>query len=351
MTEAFTAPGVTVHLGDCLDILPKLPAGSVHAVITDAPYGLEFMGRDWDAPWRTGNGLRRSRNPTDAGRGSAFGRLSRTSPEYAAGPGYQQWCTQWAAACTRVLRPGGHLVTFGGTRTWHRLACGIEDAGLEIRDSIDWIYAQGFPKSLNVAKAMSASAVPGAANQARAWKGWGTALKPGHEPIVIARKPLRGTVAANVTTYQAGALHIDACRTGNSQPEEPTVTHGTLRLGDPGGSAVSRMPPSGRWPANVIFSHSHGCSDDRCLPGCPVAELAAQSGTRRSGANPARRHSDRGGFRDVYAKFAGSPDCNPARGAETGTANGTSQSSATSPRRLPRNGRGCPGSPTRQSSR
>jgi DNA modification methylase len=180
MTLAFAAPGITVYLGDCLDILPTLPAGSVHAVITDAPYGLEFMGREWDSPWRARNGFRRSRSMDDAGRDSTFGRLSRTSPEYAAGIGYQQWCAEWAAACMRVLRPGGHLVTFAGPRTSHRLACGIEDAGLEIRDTIDWIYAQGFPKSVNVSKAITKAfgGTPEAAQAAREWHGWGTAVKP-----------------------------------------------------------------------------------------------------------------------------------------------------------------------------
>lgn len=297
MALAYSVPGATVHLGDCLDVLPGLPADTAHAVVTDAPYGMEFMGRDWDAPWRTGNGLRRSRNPADAGRDTAFGRVSRTSPEYAAGPGYQQWCAQWAAACARVLRPGGHLVTFGGTRTAHRLACGLEDAGLEIRDTIDWIYAQGFPKSLNVANAIR-KAFRGTplAERALDWEGWGTALKPSHEPILIARKPFHGTVAANVVEYQTGGLHIDAARTGTREAAD-----------------------EGRWPANTAFTHASGCTDDgSCLIGCPIAELVDQTGTHRSGANPTRRHADN--VRVVYGRFAGDEECHPARGPETGTA-------------------------------
>lgn len=358
MTVVFSAATLTVHLGDCLDVLPGLPAGSVHAVVTDPPYGLEFMSRDWDAPWRTGNGFRRRRNRADAGRDSAFGRASRTSPEYAAGPGYQAWCTAWSAACLRVLKPGGHLVAFGSPRTWHRLACGIEDAGFEIRDSIDWIYAQGFPKSLNVAKAIDKAArgtpqstagpaSPGhgryktqategrrgpgdtGTDQARRWNGWGTGLKPAHEPILLARKPLTGTVAANVIAHQAGALHIDACRTGTRQPQSYTVNRrkpgatinrdGTWNESGPGAATVTGTLPAGRWPANIVFSHAPGCDEGTgCQPGCPVADLAAQAGNRRSGANPVRRHSDV--FRFVYGHFPGNPACRPARGAETGSA-------------------------------
>jgi DNA modification methylase len=188
--------GVTLHHGDCLDVLRSLPDCSVDSVVTDPPYGLEFMGKDWDGA----DGFRRSLNPNDAGRDNAFGRTSRTSPEYRttskakagmSGTGYtdgaerlerpshmgglnpkcrncdkwqrggnpcrcdapdfpnerlprlhtfQRWCEAWATECLRVLKPGGHLLAFGGTRTWHRLACAVEDAGFEVRDSIAWLY-------------------------------------------------------------------------------------------------------------------------------------------------------------------------------------------------------------------
>ena len=351
MTVVFSAATLIVHLGDCLDVLPGLPVGNVHAVVTDPPYGLEFMSRDWDAPWRTGNGFRRRRNHADAGRDSPFGRASPTSPEYAAGPGYQAWCTAWAAGATalRVLKPGGHLLAFGGPRTWHRLACGIEGAGFEIRDSIDWIYAQGFPKSLNVAKAIDKAArgtpqgnadpaspghgryktqategrrgpgdtgqgysagpgqfmdAPASApldeprtDQARRWNGWGTGLKP------AARADPAGPQAAGRNgrrqrhRHQAGALHIDACRTGNRQPHSYTTARwnpgatinrdGTWKQSGPGAAAVTAMLPAGRWPTNIVFSHAPGCDEDTgCQPGCPVADLAAQAGTRHSGARP-----------------------------------------------------------------
>ena len=136
----------TLHHGDCLDMLRTLADNSIDSVVTDPPYGLEFMGREWDGA----DGFRRSLNPEDAGRDNAFGRASRTSPEYKAGPLFQQWCEAWATECLRVLKPGGYMVAFGGSRTWHRLASAVEDSGFEIRDSIAWLYSSGFPKSLNV---------------------------------------------------------------------------------------------------------------------------------------------------------------------------------------------------------
>ncbi|MGP5484947.1 DNA methyltransferase, partial [Brachybacterium alimentarium] len=150
MSVHYSDGTVTVHHGDCIEVLATLPDASVDSVVTDPPYGLEFMGRDWDAPWKTGNGFRRAENSADAGRESVFGRSSRTSPEYIAGKGFQQWCETWAAECLRVLKPGGHMVAFGGTRTFHRLTAGIEDAGFEIRDVMSWLYGSGFPKSRNI---------------------------------------------------------------------------------------------------------------------------------------------------------------------------------------------------------
>lgn len=238
-TPYYADDQVTLYLGDCLAVLrsddygydwnlgyrePRLFAdNSVDAVVCDPPYGLEFMGKDWDAPWKTGNGFRRAENPSDAGRDNVFGRQSKRGPEYFAGSEFQQWCTAWASECLRVLKPGGHLVAFGGSRTWHRLAAAVEDAGFEIRDSIAWLTGSGFPKSLDVSKAIDKAAgaertegarewsggqrragVMGenlgtqtltkfdtpATDAAKRWEGWGTALKPAFEPLVCARKPL-----------------------------------------------------------------------------------------------------------------------------------------------------------------
>jgi hypothetical protein len=189
-------PQVTVYLGDNREVLKTIPNDSVDSIVTDPPYELGFMGKKWDNT------------------GIAYN--------------VDLWIE-----LLRVLKPGGHLLAFGGTRTYHRMAVAIEDAGFEIRDSIHWIYGSGFPKSLDVGKAIDKQRddradIP-ATSASQKWHGWGTALKPAHEPIVIARKPLIGTVVANVLEYGTGALNIDACRIGD---------------------------PPGRYPANVIHDGS-----------------------------------------------------------------------------------------------
>ena len=270
--------------GDCLDVLRDLPDACIDAVVTDPPYGLTFMGRDWD-------------------RGV---------------PGAVFW-----TEILRVAKPGAHLVAFGGTRTYHRLACAIEDAGWEIRDSLHWMYGTGFPKSLDVSKAIDKAAgaereVVGAkitgkartavgwqggqqlvditapaTDAAKQWDGWGTALKPAHEPVVLARKPLAGTVAANVLAHGTGALNVDGCRVGIADADRSVIdkrsgagygtghTVGAHQGRDPGERFKSN--PAGRWPPNVLLSHAPDCGDE-CVPGCPVRELGEQSGERTSGS-------------------------------------------------------------------
>lgn len=154
---------VTLHHGDCIAVLRELPDNSVDAVVTDPPYGLEFMGKDWDAPWKKpgadiGRGVKvaeqRATEMTEAGRGHSTSAgpylAARVDSIRAAGAPFQDWCAEWATECLRVLKPGGYFLAFGGSRTWHRLAAAVEDAGFEIRDSIAWLYSQGFPKSMNV---------------------------------------------------------------------------------------------------------------------------------------------------------------------------------------------------------
>jgi len=245
---------LTLHLGDCLDVLRTLPDCSVDAVVTDPPYGLAFMGKRWDYDV----------------------------------PSVAIW-----AECLRVLKPGGHLLAFAGTRTQHRMACRIEDAGFEIRDMIAWVYGSGFPKSLDVSKAIDKAAgalqheaknfradggsgtasyrptinphaytPPAPATpEAQQWSGWGTALKPALEPITMARKPLAGTVAANVQEHGTGALNVDGCRVvaGDGYTEN-AVTQGinTARTSyDPRQVRRTFEPSaSGRWPANLIHDGS-----------------------------------------------------------------------------------------------
>ena len=243
VTEQPTLQHVVIP-GDCLNILRSLGENTVDAVVTDPPYGLGFMGKAWDA----------------------------------LPPG-----EEWARECLRVLKPGGHLLAFGGTRTWHRLAVAVEDAGFELRDSIAWLYGSGFPKSLDVSKAIDKAAgatreVIGqhATPEAEQWSGWGTALKPAFEPIVVARKPLaKGTVAANVLEHGTGALNIDACRiegafvSGWSKSGSKASENSSMS-----GPNYERAPkpdnPSGRWPANV------------CLDADQAAALDEQSGTSTS---------------------------------------------------------------------
>ena len=146
---------------DCLKAMKEMPDDSVDAIVTDPPYGLSFMGKKWDYDV----------------------------------PSVEVW-----VECLRVLKHGGHLLAFAGSRTYHRLVVNVEDAGFEIRDQIMWVYGSGFPKSHNIG------------HKAEEWVGWGSALKPAHEPIVVARKPLIGTIVENVLEHGTGGLNIDGCR-------------------------------------------------------------------------------------------------------------------------------------------
>lgn len=257
----------SVYRGDCVDVMRALPACSVDAVITDPPYGIGFMGEAWDAPRITSRAERgRATSPMPPGLGGPHGgyrseatEAGRYNRTLAASRSFQEWCTEWAGECMRILKPGGHLLAFGGSRTWHRLTAGIEDAGFEIRDSIAWLYASGFPKNFNV----------GAATSSRAWNGWGTALKPAFEPCVVARKPLRGTVAANVLAHGVGAIHVDACRVPMSEGDAEAInakhtgmdvaaykrpTGASLNLSArPMPLRAARAHQGGRWPTNVVL--------------------------------------------------------------------------------------------------
>jgi DNA modification methylase len=253
--------------GDCVEAMAAMEECSVDAVVCDPPYGFSFMGKAWDTfdprtmaervGTRNGNGP-----PSDVRDGRHKGRTASAfaNPGGEAGAydfslkgnaAFQQWSEQWASEALRVLKPGGHLLAFGGTRTYHRLACAVEDAGFEIRDTICWLYGSGFPKSLNLDGDH---------------EGWGTALKPAHEPIVVARKPLVGTVAANVLEHGTGALNVDGCRIGNTAADREAAMKSMSgermwrRAGatgaatfDAGCAAEPAMHDGGRWPANVVL--------------------------------------------------------------------------------------------------
>lgn len=347
-----------ILVGSCLDRLKELPDASIDSIVTDPPYELGFMGKKWDAS------------------GIAY------SVEL------------WEEAL-RVLKPGGHLLAFGGSRTYHRMTVAIEDAGFEIRDSLHWTYGSGFPKSLDVSKAIDKSTgenrarqlqftawmrstgitatqindatgtsmgghyltdaaqpaiatadlfdklrhllpdvpeaierlvaertgiewtayknrpvvgttvgtrlefAPGesrartaveidltapATDAAQQWSGWGTALKPSHEPIVVARKPLAGTVAATVLEYGTGALNVDGCRVGSGTGEKrtvalPDIRGGKMHAAADRGTVTREVVDQGRWPANTLLTHSALCDGAVHAADCPVGELDAQSGT------------------------------------------------------------------------
>lgn len=294
--------------GDCVETMRDMPEASIDAVVCDPPYDLTgqssgrgFMGKAWD------------------GTGISF-------------------CVETWREALRVLKPGGFLLAFGGTRTYHRLATAIEEAGFEIRDCLSWQYGSGFPHSLDVARSIEGasngrgarysasdpslavseekSPAPGSLWQdssartmadgksawtggrvvvtdpaALAWLGWGTALKPAWEPIVVARRPLEGTVAANVLKHGTGALNIDVCRieSGDEHMVERVVYKRTAVAGDERTTSAAGMygagaafaptnHPGGRWPANVLLSCLPACDGDTHAHGCPCAALDAQSG-------------------------------------------------------------------------
>lgn len=253
MSQIVTIGGCKLCFGDCRDSMRGMPPDFVSSIVTDPPYGLEFMGAGWD-------------------RGV---------------PNAEFW-----SAALRVAKPGAHLLAFGGTRMFHRLMCEIEDAGWEIRDTLMWVYGSGFPKSLDISKAIDKAAgaervvvgkrtngnkgggaktfdddsyewkaefdvtVP-ATELAKKWDGWGTCLKPAWEPIVLARRPLVGTVAENVQQFGVGGLNIDGCRVpAGSDYSELDVTQGGGRQSGFGTGRSEFSPGDGRFPANLIHDGS-----------------------------------------------------------------------------------------------
>jgi DNA modification methylase len=194
-----------LHLGDMREVLRTFEAESIDSIVSDPPYGLSFMGKGWD-------------------RGV---------------PGAEFW-----QEALRVAKPGAHLLAFGGTRTYHRLICAIEDAGWEIRDCIMWVHSQGFPKSHNLKGE---------------WQGWGTTLKPAWEPIIVARKPLEGTVAQNVLKHGTGGMNIDGCRVGTDLIEQGRAGRSECEsdsLGKKLMGTSTQQWQAGRWPANLIHDGS-----------------------------------------------------------------------------------------------
>lgn len=325
-----------VRHGDTIETMQKIEGVSVDAAVTDSPYELGFMGKRWDAS------------------------------------GISYSVEMWSEVL-RILKPGGYLLAFGGTRTCHRLTCAIEDAGFEIQDSIDWITGQGFPKSLDVGRSvdMELCESPGRhfmrklppegkrkpgdhvcpeTPEGNGHRGEGTALKPAHEPIVVARKPLVGTVAVNVLEYGTGGINVDACRVGVEKVQINTWNDGAKPFGGGAGHEYTGRESVGRWPPNIVLTHRPDCrpvgkrkvkgdlrgdcqgrrpsgfgnvgaeSGDakpnarvygdelievwECVEGCPVAEMDRQSGVLKSGMMKAgqrrKKSKGKGGYHDNF---------------------------------------------------
>lgn len=239
ISPAIEIDGAKVFHGNNLDVLPLLADNSVDSIVTDPPYELGFMGKKWDST------------------GIAYS--------------VELW-----AECLRVLKPGGHLLAFSGSRTYHRMAVAIDDAGFEVRDMIAWVSNKTFPKSLDIGKAI---AKMDAADEAKRWQGWGTALKPTVEPVIMARKPLTGTVAANVLEYGTGGLNIDGTRIGS---EVIVTTNGRGFAGsfDGGVNTNGGATHVGRWPANVAFDDAAAEELERQEPGASRFFYVARAGKR-----------------------------------------------------------------------
>jgi len=316
-------PKIEIWLGDCLKLLKDIPSESVDAIVSDPPYDLvsivKRFGREGSAP-------------AQYGKDGAFARVSKgfMGKEWD-GTGIAFNVDLWKE-CLRVLKPGGHLIAFGGTRTYHRMACAIEDAGFEVRDMIEWIYSSGFPKSLNVGKAVDKlqgnerevvgeREVFGTARKVKGkkgigasytsagtgvefeehtiiqdtkgnseWEGFGTALKPSHEPIILARKPLsEKTVVENVLKHKTGALDIDGCRIPTSDTYSYEKCGGSSFSVGKGKDGTREYPaennPQGRFPANII------CTGDALNDGVMTKSQQSNRGLQHSG-----RH---GGLADI----------------------------------------------------
>jgi DNA modification methylase len=234
----------TLHQGDCLELLTLYADNSIDSIVTDPPYGLSFMGKKWDYDV----------------------------------PSVEIW-----KECLRVLKPGGHLLSFSSARTYHRMTCNVEDAGFEIRDQLMWVYGSGFPKNHNVGKYIHKLKTDGCCREVKnkgvgntngkffvagkhldnreetpsdnEWEGWGTALKPAHEPIVLARKPFKQSVAKNVLEHGTGAINIDGCRVPSDEPITiNTFDNGAKPFGDAVGEPYTSRQSEGRFPANFIHN-------------------------------------------------------------------------------------------------
>lgn len=318
-----------IHHGDCAEVLAEFPENTFSAIISDPPYGLSEEPRIEDvlSSWLAGEEY-------EPACGSG-GFMNAGWDTFLPGP------VVWKEIL-RVLKPGGFLLAFAGTRTRDYLGLALRLAGFRIEDSIEWLNAQGHPtRNRRAELAMEQETGAGSRGERRrahgmvpleghesagAYRGRGTALKPAHESILVAKKPIaKRNLARNLLAHGTGSMGIDACRIEGAPGDgvwgasNETVSEERMLNSSPGMTSYrSERHPKGRYPANVVLS----CCDpaegeDRCFS-CPVAELDEQSGVRKSGANPSRRASDK--FRNVYSHWKGQQQCEPARGESVGGA-------------------------------
>ena len=285
MTFISMPPTHTLHLGDCIEVLRSIPDNSIDSVVTDPPYGIRFMGKAWDgADIERRTAYRADMPSQDGACGTTGGHRSAAAEagKYDLTPkgmrAFQAFTLEWATECLRVLKPGGHLLSFASPRTYHHMAVGIEMAGFEIRDQIMWVFGSGFPKSHNLSGKH---------------EGWGTALKPAHEPICMARKSLAGSVAQNVEAHGTGALHIDACRIPAELMPPNTGSGGLPRRREDeqrGPGIVNQPHPAGRWPANLVHD---GCAEVVALFPAEAGAASPVRGTETSAASGGRVTGER----------------------------------------------------------
>lgn len=285
-----------IHVGDCRDILPTLPAESVDSIVTDPPYGIGFMGKAWDGRDIQARHERRtgfaSQDPSAWSERGGHKSAAAAAGAYDLSPramrAFQDWTRDWATEALRVLKPGGWLLSFASPRTYHRMTCGLEEAGFEIRNQVMWVFGQGFPKSLNPCKCGLGVQTDSGIRDPHGWRlcgacgkqfEVGTDLKPAHEPIALARKPFVGTVEANLATNGTGVLNIEGCRV----PTTDDLNGGAYSAAREGRAVSQSLSPSGmnrqgarasgeyrqpggRWPANLIHDGS-----DEVLAAFPTA--------------------------------------------------------------------------------
>jgi site-specific DNA-methyltransferase (adenine-specific) len=306
MSQQYLGGKVTLHGGDNREVLKEIPDNSIDSIVTDPPYALVSISKRFG---KVGN----APVVVPEGGSGAYARASRGFMGKSWDTGEVAFAVEFWGQIYRVLKPGGHVVSFSGTRTYHRIACAIEDAGFEIRDCLQWLYGSGFPKSYNVGKGIDSAngdvrpvvgsraahnitggnlmgasqGVDGGKHTinltsaaSAAWEGWGTALKPAVEPICLARKPLIGTVVENVLKHGTGALNIDGTRIGTrTAPTGEIISDNGSMSGPNYGRVKTGEQTIGRWPANVIHDGS-----DEVVSGFPDTKSSRSDITSRSGA-------------------------------------------------------------------